>query len=139
MLENNIHAATQTIMITSQPIEGNKSFGKKSSESKEGQSRDQKRSPNQSQKKRELPQLNSLNVSYERLFPIIHDFLEFKWPAPILTDSSQRNKSLQCNYHRYHGYETKNCRSQKFLVEKLIKARHFKRYIKEPDHEVELG
>ena len=54
MSEDNICAATQTIMITNQPTEGNKTFWKKSSESKEGQSKDRKRSCDQSQKKREL-------------------------------------------------------------------------------------
>ena len=43
MLEDNIRAATQTVMITNQ-LEGNKPPGKKSIESKEGQSRDRKRS-----------------------------------------------------------------------------------------------
>ena len=36
MLEDNICAVTQTIMITNQSTEGNKSPGKKPSESKEG-------------------------------------------------------------------------------------------------------
>ena len=36
MLEDNIGAATQTIMVKNQPIEGNKPSGKKRSESKEG-------------------------------------------------------------------------------------------------------
>ena len=40
MLENNIHTAAQTIMITNQAAEGNKLSGKKSSESKEGEGRD---------------------------------------------------------------------------------------------------
>ena len=40
MLENNIRAATQNVMITNQPIEGNKSFGKKPSESKDNQNID---------------------------------------------------------------------------------------------------
>ena len=88
MLENNIRAATQIVIITSQPVEGNKLFGKKPSESKEGHSRDRKRSCDRSQKKRELSQFTPLNVSYERLLPIICDFLEFKWPAPIQTDPS---------------------------------------------------
>ena len=49
----------------------------------------------------------------------------------------KEKKSLQCNYHRDHGHETDRCRSLKFLVEKLLKARHLRRYIKEPDHGVE--
>ena len=89
MLEDNIRAATQTVMTTNQPAKGNKS-----SESKNGQSRDRKQSRDQSQKKRELPQFTPLNISYERLLPIIHDLLEFKWPTPIQTDPSQRNESL---------------------------------------------
>ena len=31
------------------------------------------------------------------------------------------------------------CQSLKFLMEKLIKERHLRRYIREPDHEVESG
>ena len=47
MLEDNIHATTQIVMITNQLAEGNKPPRKKSSKSKEGQSRDQKRSLDQ--------------------------------------------------------------------------------------------
>ena len=48
MLEDNIRAATQIVMITNQPDERNKSLGKKAFESKEGQSRDRKQSRDQS-------------------------------------------------------------------------------------------
>ena len=132
MLEDNIHAATPTIMITNQPAEG-----KKPSESKEGEGKDQRR--HQSQKKRELPKFTPLNISYEKLLPIIRDLPEFKWPAQIQADHSQRNKSLQCGYHRDHGHKTDRCRSLKFLVEKLIKAGHLRRYVKEVDHREESG
>ena len=60
MMEDNIHAATQIVMIINQPTEGNKLPGKKPSKSKEGQSRDRKQSRDQSQKKRELPQFTPL-------------------------------------------------------------------------------
>ena len=55
ILEDNICAENQTAMITNQPDERNKPPGKKASESKEGQSRDRKRSRDQSQKKRGPP------------------------------------------------------------------------------------
>ena len=91
-------------------------------------------------KRKESPRsLNPLNISYERILPIIRDLPEFKWPAPIQMDPSQRNKSLRCDYHRDHGHETDRCRSLKFMVEKLIKAGHLRRYVKEPDQEVESG
>ena len=54
MPEDNVLAATQTVMITNQPAEGNNLHGKKPSESKEGQRRDRKQSLDQSQKTREL-------------------------------------------------------------------------------------
>ena len=40
MLEDNIRVVAQTVMITNQPDEGNKSSRKKSFESKEGHGRD---------------------------------------------------------------------------------------------------
>ena len=79
-----------------------------------------------------------LNVSYERLLPIIHDFPKFKCPARIQTDPSQRIKSLWCDYHRDHGHETDKCRSLKFMVANL-KVGHLIRYVKEPNQGVELG
>ena len=106
MLEDNIRVVTQTVMITSQLIEGNDPFRKQPFKSKEGHNIDRKQSRDQSQKKREPPQFTPLNVSYERLFPIIRDLPEFKWPAPIQMDPSQRNRSLWCDYHRDHGHET---------------------------------
>ena len=44
----------------------------------------------------------------------------------------QRNRSLQCDYHRDHGHETNNCQSLKFPVEKLIRAGHLRRYLRGP-------
>ena len=42
----------------------------------------------------------------------------------------QRNRSLQCDYHRDHSHETNNCQSLKFMVEKLIRASHLRRYLR---------
>ena len=44
----------------------------------------------------------------------------------------QRNRSLRCDYHRDHGHETNQCQSLKFLIERLIRADHFRRYLREP-------
>ena len=44
----------------------------------------------------------------------------------------QHNRSLRCDYHKDHGQEIHCCQSLKFLVEKLIRAGHLRRYIKEP-------
>ena len=44
MLEENIRATAQTVMITNQSTEGNKPYGKKPFEPKKGQRNDRKRS-----------------------------------------------------------------------------------------------
>ena len=94
---------------------------------------------NLKKKKKEPLHFTPLNISYERMLPLIRDLLDFKWHAPIQTNPAQRNKSLRCDYHRDHGHKTDQCRSLKFLVEKLIKAGKLRRYLKEVDQGVELG
>ena len=44
---------------------------------------------------------------------------------------------MRCSYHRDHGHEIDRCRSLKFLLEKLLKVGHLKRYVKEADHREE--
>ena len=44
----------------------------------------------------------------------------------------QRNISIRCDYHRDHGHETNQCQSLEFLVERLIRAGHLRRYLREP-------
>ena len=132
-LEDNIQAAIQTVMITSKPTGSSKPEGKKPPESKEGRSKNRKRPRDQSQKKREPSQFTPLNITYKRLLPLICDLPYFKWPTPIQTDPSQRNPSTRCDYHKDHEHETNRCRSLKFLVEKLIKAGHLRRYVREVD------
>ena len=75
MLEDNIRAASQTMMITSQ---SSKPAPKGQFEQKGGQSKNQKRSRDQSKKKREPPQFTPLNISYDRLLPLIRDHPDFK-------------------------------------------------------------
>ena len=138
-LEDNILAATQTVMITNQPAEKDKSVGKKQSVSNKGQNGDRKRLRDQSQKRREPPQFTPLSISYERLLPLIRDLPDFKWPTPIQADPAQRNKSLRCDYYRDHGHKTDRYRSLKFLVENLIKAGHLRRYLRDAEQGAESG
>ena len=129
--EDNIRAATQIVMITSKPVGSSKPEGNKPPEPKGGQGKNRKRSRDQSHKKRESLQFTPLNITYESLLPLIRDLPDFKWPAPIQTDPSQRNPSVRCNYHRDHEHKTNRCRSLKYMVERLIKVGHLKRHINE--------
>ena len=123
-LEDNIWVASQTVMITAQ---SGKPAIKGQLEPKG--SKNQKRSRDQSKRKREPPQFTPLNISYDRFLPLIQDHPDFKWPTPIQSDPAQRNQSVRCDYHRDHVHETNRCRSLKFMVEKLIRAGHLRRYI----------
>ena len=102
------------------------------SRKKKSQNKNQKCSQEQSDRKGDLPQFTPLNIPYDRLLPIIRDHSDFKWPLPMRLDPQQQNQSLRCNYHRDHGHETNRCRGLKFLVEKLIRVGHLRRYIREP-------
>ena len=44
----------------------------------------------------------------------------------------QRNRSLRCDYHMDHGHETNQCQSLKFVVERLIRVGHLRRFLREP-------
>ena len=127
-LEDNIQAASQTVMITAQ---SNKLATKGQTEQKGSQTKNLKHSKDQLEKKREPSQFTPLNISYDRLLPLIRDHPDFKGPTPIQSDPAQHNRSLKCDYHRDHRHETNRCRSLKFLVERLIRAGHLSRYVRE--------
>ena len=116
-------------MITTQ---SNKSAAKGPSEQKSSQGKSQKRPDGQSEKKKDPPQFTALNIAYDRLLPIIWDLPNFRWPPPMRASPNQCNRSLRCDYHRDHGHETNHCQSLKFMVEKLIRAGHLRRYMREP-------
>ena len=128
-LEDNIRAASQTVMITAH---NNKPTAKGPSKQKRSQGKFQKLLNGQSERKKDPPQFTALNMAYDRLLPIIWDLPDFKWPQPMRAGLDQRNRSLRCDYHRDHGHETNQCQSLKFMVERLIRAGHLRRYLREP-------
>ena len=135
-LEDNIWAASQTVMITAQ---NTKPLAKGPSEQKRSQGKSQKLPDGQSEKKKDPPQFTALNIAYDRLLPLIRDLPDFKWPPPMRAGPDQRNRSLQCDYHRDHGHETNQCQSLKFMVERLIRADHLRRYLREPTRGVTVA
>nr|CAN69319.1 hypothetical protein VITISV_032662 [Vitis vinifera] len=78
----------------------------------------------------EMPSLTPLSISYEKLLPMIQGLSDFKWPRPIGTDPSTRDRSRRCAFHKDHGHTTETCRAFQFLVERLIKAGHLKQYLR---------
>ncbi|XP_059598988.1 uncharacterized protein LOC132255159 [Vitis vinifera] len=63
--------------------------------------------------------------------PVMRNGLsDFKWPRPIGTDPSTRDRSRRCVFHKDHGHTTETCRAFQYLVERLIKAGHLKQYLR---------
>ena len=124
------------MMITTQKV---KLVKKGQLEQKGNQTMDQKRSREQSKRKREPPQFTPLNIPYNRLLSLIQNHPDFVWPPPIWSDLEQRNRSLRCDYHKDHGHETNRCRTLKFLVEKLIRTGHLRGYPQDSPHLIEAA
>ena len=135
-LEDNIRAASQTVMIT---VQSDKPTSKSQPEQKGSQGKGQKHPQEQSEKKRDPPQFILLNISYDRLLPLIWDHPEFKWPPPMRASPDQHNLSLRCDYHKDHGHETNQCQGLKFMIERLIRAGHLRRFIREPTRTAETA
>ncbi|RVW80602.1 hypothetical protein CK203_044372 [Vitis vinifera] len=76
------------------------------------------------------PPITPLSVSYEKLLPMIQGLSDFRWPRPLETDPSIRDRSKKCAFHKDHGHTTETCRSLQYLVERLIKAGHLKQYLR---------
>ena len=104
-LEDNIQAALQTVMITTQ---SGKPTTKSLPEHKGSQGKGQMLPQEQSEKKRDPPQFTPLNIFYNQLLPLIRDHPEFKWPPPMRANLDQRYRSLRYDYHRDHDHGKKS-------------------------------
>ncbi|RVW76669.1 hypothetical protein CK203_047543 [Vitis vinifera] len=125
MLEDDVRAATQQVLVVGRPSRSNTERNTKppdrpklSDQRQEGPSRP------------EMPSLTPLSISYEKLLPMIQGLSDFKWPRPIGTDPSMRDRSRRCAFHKDHGHTIETCRSFQYLVERLIKAGHLKQYLR---------
>ena len=124
ILEDDVYAATQQILVTNRLAKNDlaENFKTTSQHRQTGKRQDRPQQSNQAT-------LTPLSISYEKLFPMIRELSNFRWPEPIKTDSAKRDQSRKCAYHKEHGHTTKQCRSFHYLVEKLIRVRHLKQYI----------
>ena len=123
MLENDIRVATQQVLVTGQAAknEATRSF----------KAPNHPGSSNMGQDERRPPFIRTLlTKSYEKLLPIIRDLPSFRWPVPIRSNLSERNRNKRCDYHKDHGHITKTCISLHYMGEDLLKAGHLKQYIR---------
>ena len=123
MLENDIRAATQQVLVTGQAAknEATRSF----------KAPNHPGSSNMGQDERCPPFIRTLlTKSYKKLLPIIRDLPGFKWLVPIRSNPSERNHNKRCDYHKDHGHITETCISLHYMVEDLLKAGHLKQYVR---------
>ena len=106
MLEDDVRAATQQVLVTGRPSRGDAERNAKppnrprpSDRRQEGPSRPDRPPP------------TPLSISYEKLLPVIQGLSDFRWPRPQGTDPSTRDHSKRCAFHKEHGHTTETCRS----------------------------
>ncbi|RVW59017.1 Retrovirus-related Pol polyprotein from transposon 17.6 [Vitis vinifera] len=88
MLEDDVRAATQQVLVAGQASRGGAERNAKHSDRPRPSDRRQ-----EGPSRPERPPLTSLSISYEKLLPMIQGLSDFKWPRPIGTDPSTRDHS----------------------------------------------
>ncbi|XP_034678879.1 uncharacterized protein LOC117909086 [Vitis riparia] len=123
MLEDDVRAATQQVLVAGQVTrsEATRSFKAPNHPGLSNRGQDERCPP--------LIQTH-LTKSYEKLLPINRDLPGFRWPVPIRSNPSERDRNKRCDYHKDHGHTTKTCRSLHYMVEDLLKAGHLKQYVR---------
>lgn len=123
MLEDDIWAATQQILVTGHFARNNSAKSLKPLS--------QRGPPNRRQGEQwQQTLLTPLTLMYEKLLPLIRVPFDFRWPEPLKTDPTKRDHNKKCAYHKDHGHTMKQCRSLHYLVERLLKVGHLKQYVR---------
>ncbi|XP_034672472.1 uncharacterized protein LOC117904054 [Vitis riparia] len=125
MLEDDVRAATQQVLVAEQASRGGAQRSAKLPDRPRSSDRRQE-GPSRS----EMPLLTPLSISYEKLIPVIQGMSDFRLPRPLGMDPSKRDHSKKCAFHKEHGHTTEECRCLHYLVERLTKAGHLKQYLR---------
>ncbi|RVW83674.1 hypothetical protein CK203_046039 [Vitis vinifera] len=100
------YAATQQVLVAGRPSRSNTERNTKPPDRPKPSDRRQ-----EGPSRPEMPPLTPLSISYEKLLPMIQGLSDFKWPRPIGTDPSTRDRSRRCVFHKDHGHTTETCRA----------------------------
>ncbi|RVW27309.1 hypothetical protein CK203_107318 [Vitis vinifera] len=125
MLEDDVRAATQQVLVAGRASRDNADRHAKPPDRPKPVDRRQ-----DGPSRPDRPPITPLSISYEKLLPMIQGLSDFRWPRPLETDPSIRDRSKKCAFHKDHGHTTETCRSLQYLVERLIKAGHLKQYLR---------
>nr|CAN69878.1 hypothetical protein VITISV_015633 [Vitis vinifera] len=106
MLEDDVRAATQQVLVAGRPARNSMEGSNKPPDRPKPSDRKQ-----EGPSRPEMPPLTPLSISYEKLLPMIQGLSDFRWPRPIGTDPSTRDRSRRCVFHKDHGHTTETCRA----------------------------
>ncbi|XP_050259004.1 uncharacterized protein LOC126704003 [Quercus robur] len=74
-----------------------------------------------------------LMMPVDQILTEIRDELSLKWPRPLHSAPSLRDKRKYCCFHKDHGHYTEDCRDLKEKIEELIRNGKLQRYVKRGD------
>ena len=101
MLEDDVHAPTHLVLITSRlsrnDLVGNSKTTSQRRQTDKGQDRQR-----QSNQANPIP----LSISYDKLIPMSQDLFDFRWRELIETNPAKRDWNRKCAYHKDHGHTT---------------------------------
>lgn len=83
--------------------------------------------------KRPLKRLRSSFTADSQDVKIMYEIqskLFFKWPKQMGSDLSTRDIKLRCSYYKDHWHKTKNCKTLKQFLERLVEQVHLTEYVK---------
>lgn len=115
MLEYEVRATTQQILVASKAARGDATRNLRPSSQRGPSNREQ------GDQRPQIP-LTPFTIAYEKLLPLISELLGFRWLEPIKSDPVGRDHNKKCAYHKDHGHTTERCKSLHYLVKKLLKA-----------------
>lgn len=123
MLEDDVRAATQQVLVAGQAAKGEATRNFRTSNNPG--------SSNRGQDDRSPPLVRiPLTTMYEKLLHFIRNLPGFKWAGTIRSNPAKRDRNKKCAYHKDHGHTTEACRSLHYLVENLLRAGHLKEYVR---------
>ena len=74
-----------------------------------------------------------LVMPVDQILTEIRDELSLKWPRPLHSSPSLRDKRKYCRFHKDYGHYTKDCRDLKEQIEELIQKGKLQQYVKRGD------
>ncbi|XP_065625242.1 uncharacterized protein LOC136065655 [Quercus suber] len=75
-----------------------------------------------------------LVMPVDKILTQIKDEHYLKWPRPLHSSPSVRDRSKYCRFHKDHGHYTEDCRDLKEQIEELIRKGRLQKFIKKGEY-----